>query len=64
MVFEASDESVVGEEKTNVLVLEKPEWTRESRVTQAAIRYVRHVVRQERGMENDVMLGETTGKGR
>ena len=46
------------ERKTNVWVLEniKPEWTRESRVAQAALRYFGHVVREERGMENDVVL--------
>ena len=35
----------------------KPECTMESRVAQSALRYFGHVVRQERGMENDVMLG-------
>ena len=54
------------ERKTNVRVLEniKPEWTLESRVTQAALRYFGHVVREEREMENNVMLGEMSGKRR
>ena len=54
------------ERKTNVRVIEniKPEWTLESRVTQAALRYFGHVARQERGMENDVMLGGMIGKRR
>ena len=38
------------------------EWTLESRVAQAALRYFGHVVREERGMENDVMLGVMSGK--
>ena len=42
----------------------KPEWTLESRVAQAALRYFGHVVREERRMENDVMLGEMSGKRR
>ena len=52
------------ERKTNVRVLEniKPEWTLESRVAQTALRYFGHVVREERGMENDVMHGEMSGK--
>ena len=32
--------------------------------TIAALRYFGHVVREERGMENDVMLGEINGKTR
>ena len=50
----------------NVWVLEniKPEWTLESRVAQASLRYFGHVVAEERGMENDVMLGEMSGKRR
>ena len=56
------------ERKTNVdlWVLEniKPEWTLESRVAQAALRYFGHVVREERGMENDVMFEEMSGKRR
>ena len=54
------------ERKTNVRVLEniKPEWTLESRVAQAALRYFGHVVREERGMENDVMFAEMSGKRR
>ena len=46
------------ERKTNVWVLEniKPEWTLESRVEQAALRYFGNVVREERGMENEVVL--------
>ena len=54
------------ERKTNVWVLENinPEWTLESRVAQAGLRYFRHVVREERGMENYVMLGEMSGKSR
>ena len=54
------------ERKMNVWVLEniKPEVTLESIVAQAALTNVGHVVRQERGMENDVMLGEMTGKRR
>ena len=31
----------------------KPEWTRESKVAQAALLYFGHVVREERGMESD-----------
>ena len=42
----------------------KPEWTMESRVAQAALMYFGQVVREERGMENDVMLGEMNGKRR
>ena len=43
----------------------KPEWTLESRVAQAALRYLGHyVVREECGMENDVMLGEMSGMRR
>ena len=63
-MLETSDESVVG--GTNVWVLEniKPEWTLESRVAQASLRYFGLVVRQQRGMENDVMLGEMSGKRR
>ena len=38
----------------------KPERTLESRVAEAALRYF--VVREEGGMENDVMLGEMSGK--
>ena len=51
------------ERKTNVRVLEniKPEWTLESRLAQAAFLYFGHVVREERGMENDVLLGEMNG---
>ena len=54
------------ERKTNVWVLEntKPEWTLESRVAQASLRYFGHVVSEERGMENDVMLGEMSWKRR
>ncbi len=54
------------ERNTKVWLLEniKPEWTLESRVTQAALRYFGHVVREERGMENDAMLGEMSGKRR
>ena len=46
------------ERKTNVWELEniKPEWTLESRVAQAALRYFGHVAREERGMENDIVL--------
>ena len=33
----------------------KPKWTLESRVIKAALSYFGHVVRKERGMENDVM---------
>ena len=52
--------------KTNPGVPENmnPEWTLTSRVTQAALRYLGHVVRQERGMENDMMLWEMSGKRR
>ena len=48
------------ERKINVWVPEniEPERTLESRVAQAALRYFGHVVREERGMENGVMLGE------
>ncbi|KAI0221995.1 hypothetical protein LSAT2_026737 [Lamellibrachia satsuma] len=54
------------ERKTNVWVLEnvKPKWTLESRVIKAALSYFGHVVRKERGMENDVMLGGMRRKRR
>ena len=54
------------ERETTVWVLEniKPEWTLQSRVAQTSFRYFGHVVREERGMENDVMLGEMSGKRR
>ena len=54
------------ERKTNVWVLENinPEWTLESRVAQAVLGYFGHVVTEERGMENDVMFGEMSGKRR
>ena len=54
------------ERKTNVWVLEnmKPELTLRSRVAQAALRYYGNVVREERGMENDVMIGEMNEKRR
>ena len=42
----------------------KQQWTQESRVAQAALRYFGRVVREERGMENDVMLGEMSGTRR
>ena len=42
----------------------KPERTLESRVAQAALRYFGHVVREERILENDVTLGEMSGKRR
>ena len=49
------------ERKTNVSmwVLESitPEWTLESMVALEALKYFGHVVRQERGMENDGILG-------
>ena len=47
-----------------VLLLEniKPEWTVESRTTQAVLRYFRHVTRQKRGMAIDAMFGEISGK--
>ena len=67
MVFEASGESVVDGEKNQCVGAGKHqprEWTLESRVAQAALRYFGHVVREERGMENDVMLGEMSGKRR
>ncbi len=53
-------------EKTNVRVLEniKSERTLESRLAEVALRYFGHVVREDRGMENDVMLGEISGKRR
>ena len=35
-----------------------------SRLIQAALRYFGYVVRQERGMENDVILGGMSGKRR
>ena len=52
------------ETKTNVWVLEniKPTRTLESRVAQPALSYFRHVVTGENGMENDMMLGEISGK--
>lgn len=52
--------------KTNAWVLRiiKPEWTLESRVIKAALSYFGHVVRQDGGMENDVMLGGMSGKRR
>ena len=40
------------------------EWKLESREAQAAVIYFGHVVREERVMENDVMLGEISGKKR
>ena len=48
------------EKKTNIWIIEniKPEWTLESRVTQAD--YFGHVVRAG-GMEDDVMLGRMNG---
>ena len=51
------------ERKTNAGVLENimREWTLKSRVAQA---YFGHVVREERGMENDMILGEMSGKRR
>ena len=51
---------------TNVWMFEniKPDWKLESRVAQSASRYFVHVVRQERGMDNGVMLGEMSGKRR
>ena len=54
------------ERDTNVWVMEniKPEWILESRVAQAALRHFGHVVSEERGMENDVMLVEMSGKRR
>ena len=42
----------------------KPERTLESRVAEVALRYFGHVVREEGGMENDLMLGEMSGKRR
>ena len=65
-MLEASDKSVVDGEKKYIWVLEniKPEWTLESRVTQAALTCFGHVVRAERRIENDVMLGEMSGKRR
>ena len=61
-MLEASDDCVVDEEKNNVCVLGniKPEWTLES----MGARYFGHVVREERGMENDVMRGDMSGKSR
>ena len=54
------------ERKTNVWMLENIRlgWTLESSVAQAALRYFGHVVREEREMENDVMLGEMIGRRR
>ena len=54
------------ENNIELIVLEniKPDWRLESMVAQSALRYVGHVVRQERGMYNDVMLGETSGTRR
>ena len=45
-------------EKSNEWVLEniEPEWTLESRATRAAVSYFEQVVREERGMANDVIL--------
>ena len=42
----------------------KTEWTLASRVAQAALGYFGHVVREERGLENNVMLREMSGKRR
>ena len=39
----------------------KPEWTLESREAKAALRYFGHVVRDQRGIENDVMIGRMNG---
>ena len=53
------------ENKTNVGVLQKYQTmmaTRLSRMTQAALRYFGHVVRHERGIENDVMIEGMSGK--
>ena len=49
---------------TNVWVFGniKPAWTLQSRVAQTA--YFGHVAREERGVENDVMLGVMSGKRR
>ena len=33
------------------------QWVRESRMTEAALRYVGHVVTDGRGMENDAVIG-------
>ena len=46
-----------------VWVLEniKPKWKLESRVAQAGLRYFGHE-REERGMENDVVIGAMSGK--
>ena len=53
------------ERKTNGWVLEniKPEWTLESRVRQAALRYLGYLGIEEHGMEklNDVMVGGISG---
>ena len=53
------------ERKANIWIIEniKPEWTLESRVPKAALRYFGHVVRAG-GMEYDVMLGRMNGARR
>ena len=43
------------------MVRKTNEWTLESRVARAALIYFGRVVREERGMENDVLLGEMNG---
>ena len=45
-----------------MLKLIKPEWALESRVAQPVLRYSGHVMREERGMENNMMLGRMSGK--
>ena len=45
-----------------MLKLIKPEWALESRVAQSVLRYSGHVMREERGMENNMMLGRMSGK--
>ena len=54
------------ERRTNVCVVEniKPERTLESMVAETALGSLGHVVREEHGMDNDVMLGEMSLKRR
>ena len=50
------------ERNTNIWIIEniKPEWTLDSKVTEAALSYFGHVVRAG-GMADDVMLGRING---
>ena len=52
------------ERKTNICMLKniKPEWTLESKATQATLSYFGHAAREKRRMEKDVMLREMSMK--